>query len=334
MRLAMVLLLVAIPVALAQAQETQSQDTPPQQSKSETSQSKDEGEKPAAIDSFREGVADSVNSTAAWFDSFFVDAIDPNDYDSSSGSLTLTPEWDEHDGFQVDSSFRARMVFPHAKRRFSAIIGRGDFDDFINDSPQTRPTVIRRDQTDEEWMLGLGFDPYVETNHNLSFGAGVRGGLNLDPYVRARYRFETIVNDTSEFHTQSVAFWRDSDGFGIAQTFEYDTALSAQWFGKSWVRGTFAERTEGLRWQGSQKIYYMYHHERAIGADIWWYGETDHEVPMRDYGIRALHRSRFSREWLFLEAWVGTHWPRDNLESTRKPRWIVGIELEMLFGGD
>ena len=309
------LCLLLAPAAVAQSQET---EKPPAEA--------------AAIDEFREGLTNSVNATAAWIDSFFAENIDPEDYNNASGSLTLTPEWDEYDGFKLDSSFRARVVFPHAERKISAIIGRGDFDDFINDTQRTRPSVIRRDQSDEEWMVGLGFDPYVENNQSLSFGAGFRGGLKLDPYLRARYRYETILGNASELTMQSVAFWRDSDGFGIAQTFELDTALSDHWFSKSWVRGTFAERTEGLRWHASQKFYYVYHHERAWGTEFWWYGETEYQVPMQDYGLRALHRSRVSREWLFIEAWLGLHWPRELLTEAREPRWMIGLEIEMLFG--
>ena len=284
------------------------------------------------VDKFREGLTYSVNASARWLDSFFTDEINPADYNTASGSLTLTPEWDEYDGFSIDSSFRAKVVFPHAKRRFSAIIGRGDFDDFINDTQQTRPSVIRRDQADEEWMLGLGFDPYIEDHHSLSFGAGIRGGINLDPYVRARYRYETIADENTEYRLQSVAFWRDSDGFGVAQTVTVDTALTDRWFNKAWVRGTFAERTEGVRWHASEKIYYMYHHERAIGAEIWWYGETGHQVPLQDVGLRAIHRSRYSRDWLYFQTWVGVHWPREVVTETRQPRWLVGFEIEMLFG--
>lgn len=310
------LLLLVTPVAQGQSKET---DKPTEDEK-------------AAIDSFREGLTSSVNATAAWLDSFFADDIDPEAYDTASGSLRITPEWDEYDGFRLDSSFRATVVFPHAERKFSAIIGRGDFDDFINDTQQSRPSVIRRDQSDEEWMLGLGFDPQVSNKHSLSFGAGIRGGLALDPYFRARYKYESIIGENVEFFTQSVAFWRDSDGFGVAQTFEFDAALSDNWFSKSWVKGTFAERTEGVRWHASQKIYYMYHFERAIAGEVWWYGETELDVPMQDYGLRALHRSRFKREWLFLEGWVGLHWPRETFEEQRKPRWMVGLELELLFG--
>jgi hypothetical protein len=287
---------------------------------------------PELIDDVRSGLHTTVSATAAWLDSFFTDTIDRSAYDDVYGSLTVAPQWDEYEGWEVDSSFRARVVLPHAERKVSAIIGRGDFDDFINDQQTTRPTVIRRDQADEEWMVGLGFDPVVRDDHSLSFGAGFRSGLKLDPYVRARYRFEQILSETSELHFQTVGFWRDSDGFGIAQTLEHDLALSERWFNKFWLRGTFAERTEGVRWHASEKLYYIYHHERAIGAELWWYGETERSVPMQDYGVKALHRSRFLRDWLYLEGWVGLHWPREFLDEARKPRWLVGIELELQFG--
>ena len=296
-----------------------------------TSEDQDKVEQPM-LDSMRSGIHSTVSSTAAWLDSFFTDKVNPEDYEDVYGSFSIRPEWDEYDGWEVDSSFRARVILPHAERRFSAIIGRGDFDDFINDQQTTRPTVIQRDDSDEEWMVGLGFDPMIDEQHKLSFGAGLRGGINADPYVRARYRFDSIINDRSELHWQTVGFWRDSDGFGIAQTIEHDFVLSENWFNKFWIRGTFAERTEGVRWHASEKIYYLYGYERALGAELWWYGETEAGVPLQDYGIRGLHRSRFLRDWLYLESWIGLHYPRERLNESREPRWLVGVELEMLFG--
>jgi len=289
-------------------------------------------QQPELIDDFRDGLTRSVNSTAAWLDSFFADNINPDDYDTASGRLTLRPEWDEYGGFKLDSSFRARVVFPHAEQRITAVIGRADFDDFINETATSRPSVIRRDEADEEWMLGLGFDPLVDDRQRVSFSAGIRGGLALDTYVSSTYRFETVLSDVSELYSQSVGFWRDSDGFGVAQTLEYDRVLSDNWFNKFWIRGTFAERTDGVRWHLSNKTYYLYGPESALGTELWWYGETRAEVPMQDYGVRALHRQRFHRDWLYLESWIGLHWPRELLSESRQPRWIVGIELELQFG--
>ncbi|CAI8156821.1 MAG: Uncharacterised protein [Pseudidiomarina mangrovi] len=296
------------------------------------SPSQQQQQEPELVDEFRDGLTNSVNRTAQWVDSFFADKVNPDDYNTASGRFTLRPEWDEYGGFKLDSSFRARVVFPNAEQRITAFIGRADFDDFINETQDSRPSVIRRDEADEEWMVGLGFDPYVDDSQRLSFSAGIRGGLALDTYVSSTYRFETVLSDISELYSQSVGFWRDSDGFGIAQTFEYDRVLSENWFNKFWIRGTFAERTEGVRWHLSNKSYYLYAPERALGAELWWYGETRAVVPMQDYGIRALHRQRFHRDWLYLESWVGVHWPRELLTEAREPRWIVGIELELQFG--
>lgn len=284
------------------------------------------------IDEFRDDLTDSVNSTAAWLDSFFGEEPDADEYDEGYGRFSLRPEWDAYEGFKLDSSFRANIILPHAEQRFSAFIGRDDFDDFINNSRQTRPSVIRRDQADEEWMLGLGFAPVVGAKHNVSFSAGFRGGLDLDPYLQSRYSYETILSESSELRLQTVGFWRDSDGFGIAQTLAHEQALSDQWFNRFWVRGTFAERTDGVRWHASNKLLFMYHPERAIGAEVWWYGETEDLVPMQDYGFRALHRSRLNRDWLYLESWIGLHWPREELFETRHSRWMVGVELELRFG--
>ena len=284
------------------------------------------------IDEFRDDLAWSVQHTAAWLDSFFGDDIDISEYENTYGRLTLRPEWSGYDGFQVDSSFRASVVLPHAEQQFSAFIGRDTFDDFINDQRRTRPSVIRRDDADEEWMLGLGFAPDVGEQHRLSFSAGFRGGLDLDPYVQSRYTFETIVTERTELLLQTVGFWRDSDGFGVAQTLAHDFAISDKWFNKFWVRGTYAERTEGVRWHASNKVFYMYHPERAIGAEVWWYGETDTLIPLHDHGVRALHRSRLHRDWLYLESWIGMHWPREELTEKRSSHWLVGVELELRFG--
>lgn len=191
---------------------------------------------------------------------------------------------------------------------------------------------MRRTQGDDEWLVGLGFDPYLDNQHDLSFGAGIRGGLKLDTYVRARYRFETLVSENAEVAVQSVGFWRDSDGFGVAQDIHYEVALHQRWVAKTYAQATFAERTEGIRWNANSRIYYLYDMNRALATEVWAFGETRHEAPLQDYGIRGIHRQRFLREWLFMETWIGTHWPKETLQQDRTMRWMVGIEFEMLLG--
>lgn len=284
------------------------------------------------VDGFRDGVQNVLDSTASWVDGFFGEPLDSEKYEGSTGRLIVAPQWDEHDGFTIDSSFRAKLKIPHAKEQFSAVIGRGDFDDFVAGDAQRRPSVMRRTQGDDEWLVGLGFDPYLDNQHDLSFGAGIRGGLKLDTYVRARYRFETMVADNAEIAVQSVGFWRDSDGFGVAQDIHHEVALHQRWVAKTYARATFAERTDGIRWNANSRIYYLYDTNRALASEVWIYGETHHEAPIQDYGIRGIHRQRFLREWLFMETWVGTHWPKETELQQRTTRWMVGIEFEMILG--
>lgn len=324
-------LILLSPASLAQTEQTKEEESAervtdlPEEPQSE--------EDRMWVDGFRDGVQTFVDGTARWVDSFFGEQLNPSDYEGNQGRFTVAPQWDEHEGFEVDSSFRAKLIIPHAKEQFSAVIGRGDFDDFISERDDRRPSVLRRNTNDDEWMVGLGFDPYLNEKHDLSFGAGIRGGLRLDTYVRARYRFETILSNTSEMNVQSVAFWRDSDGFGVSQDAHYEKALTEKWIARWYGRGTFAERTDGIRWNTNGRMYYLYHEERAVATEVWWAGESSYEVPLLDYGIRGIHRQRFKREWLFMETWVGMHWPRDYIEQKRTSRWMVGIEFEILFGG-
>jgi len=284
------------------------------------------------VDHVKGGVETFVDGTARWVDGFFGDQLNPDDYKGNTGRLMIAPQWSGYEGWTIDSSFRAKLKIPHAKDQFSAVIGRGDFDDFVSGKPEQRPSVMRRTAGDDEWLVGLGFDPYIDTQHDVSFGAGIRGGLRLDTYVRGRYRYETTLGANSELSVQSVGFWRDSDGFGVAQDLHHEVAFSQRWVSKIYAQATFAERTEGIRWNSNSRLYYLYDENRAIAGEIWIYGETHYAVPITDYGVRAVHRQRFLREWLFLEAWVGPHWPQEEPHEDRKLRWMAGVEFEMHFG--
>lgn len=64
----------------------------------------------------------------------------------------------------------------------------------------------------------------------------------------------------------------------------------------------------------------------------WTLGESDKSISVEDYGMRGIYRTRYLREWFFVEGWVGTHWAREHLEHERKLQWIVGFQFEILFG--
>lgn len=285
------------------------------------------------LDGFQTGVETSVDNTARWIDNFFgSNRVFDGDY-NSRGRLSVGPEWSQYDGWKVRSSFRAQFTLPNTEERFSAIIGRANFDDFTLEDETTRHgSVIRSDRGDQEWIVGLGFNPNQGETNRFSISAGIRGGLRADLYTHARYLYQYRIDEDKQVRTRSSLFWRDSDGFGFNQRLDLEKSASREWLSRFTIDATRAERIDGIRWKSSFAVYHLYDNERAVAGEVWYEGETKQDVPLREWGVRAIHRRQFAREWLYLELTAGLHWPREELIERREARWLIGIEFEMWFG--
>lgn len=285
------------------------------------------------LDGLQGGVENTVDNTARWFDRFFGDGTTSIDDYNAQGRLTIAPQWSAYEGWKVDSSFRAQFRLPQAKQRFSAIIGRGNFDDIVNDRQTNyRGSVIDPNAHDEEWIIGLGFNPKHGETDRLYFSAGIRGGLKADLYAQARHMWQRRVSDFSQLRLRTSLFWRDSDGFGINERIDWEASMRQTWLARTSLDLTYAERTKGVRWHHRTAIYHLYAKEKAIASEVYIFGETEHEVTVHDVGIRFIHRQEWLREWLFLELWGGFHWPREELHEARERSWMFGIEFAMWYG--
>ncbi|EKE82952.1 hypothetical protein [Idiomarina xiamenensis] len=306
---------------------------PAQQKATDNQQQQEKDGDQAWLDDFRSGLNNSVDATARWLDDFFGDKRSFDDSQGSTGRLSVAPQWDQYDGFEVDTSLRAKVRLPQAEQRFSAFFGSDGEDDLRGPSSARRSVV--RSSRDDDWLLGFGFDPYLHDGNPVSFSVGVRGGIHLDPYTRARYRFDLPFNDNHQLRARSDAFWRDSDGFGVEQYIDIEQQFSSLWLGRWSLHGKFAERTKGLEWYNGYTIFYLYDEQRAISSEFWLYGQTDNEAEtLNDYGFRVNHRQQLWREWFYIETWAGLHWPRYEFEDHRSAKWMLGIEFELHFGAD
>ncbi|RTE85740.1 hypothetical protein [Aliidiomarina sp. B3213] len=308
----------------AQSQNNESEEGEAQTEQQETP--------PHWIDNFKGGVENTVDNTARWFDRFFGNSRRFEDSYNSQGRLTIEPQWSQYDGWEVKSSFRAEFKLPQAEERFSAIVGRGNFDDVVTDEPdQFRNSVIDSGE-DEEWILGLGFNPNQGETNRFYFSAGIRGGLDLDPYAQVRYLWQRRMTDFSQLRLRSTLFWRDSDGFGVNQRLDWEASMREAWLARITLDGTHAERTQGVRWATIAALYHLYSEEKAIAAELFTRGQSSQQIPLRDAGFRFIHRQEFFRDWLYLEFWGGMHWPRELPEERRQQQWMFGIEIAMWYG--
>jgi hypothetical protein len=291
------------------------------------------------IDTLQRGMTFTIDATARWVDQFFGDprAFDDQPAIASKatnaiGRLSAGSEWDERDGLEPTANFRSRFYLPHMGNRLSAIFGRFNAEEFLAGDDSARLALIRSTTSEDNWLIGLGFDPVIRDNQRLSLGAGFRNGLSLDPYLRARYLVQRGVTERSQIRWQSVVFWQGNDGLGVSQRLDYEVGIGRRFLGRWSGRGTYAERTEGIRWRSSASLFYLHSENRAYAVEAWSLGESDRGVSVEDYGMRGIYRTRYLREWFFIEGWVGTHWPREKLEQERKQQWIVGFQFEILFG--
>lgn len=285
------------------------------------------------IDSLQQGVQSSVSATARWIDNFFGDGRTLDDQYRSQGRFSLAPEWSEYEGFKMRSSFRAQVNLPHAEERFSAFIGRVDTEDYVvGEDRQRRASVLRNVSGDSEWLIGLGFNPGQGEENRFSISAGIRGGLRADLYTEARYLYQIRLSDSAQIRTRSALFWRDSDGYGFDQRVDYEQIWGENWLGRVTLGGTTAERIEGIRWGNTTSLYHLYDDNKAIAGEVWFREETKAPVPIADYGIRLIHRQSWLRDWLYVETWVGSHWPKEEPDEIRDQAWLVGIEFEVWFG--
>jgi len=291
------------------------------------------------IDTLQRGMTFTIDATARWVDQFFGDPRAFDDQPAIAGTaakgigrLSAGSEWDERDGLKPTANFRSRFYLPHMGNKLSAIFGRFNAEEFLAGDDSARLALVRSTTSEDNWLIGLGFDPVIRDNQRLSLGAGFRNGVALDPYLRARYLVQRGVTERSQIRWQSVVFWQGNDGLGVSQRLDYEVGIGQRFLGRWSGRGTYAERTEGTRWRSSASLFYLYSENKACAVEAWSLGESDKDVSVEDYGMRGIYRTRYLREWFFIEGWIGTHWPREKLEQERKQQWIVGLQFEILFG--
>lgn len=293
----------------------------------------EQSQESAWIDQFQDGIEHTVDATARWIDAFFGDSRHLENSLDTHGYLAIAPRWSAYEGWKVDSSFRAQFQLPHAKQRFSAIIGRGSFDDLVNhDDPSYRPSILESMKDDKEWILGLGFNPDQGESNRFYFSAGIRGGIHADPYIQARHLLQRALSEHSQLRFRSSLFWRNSDGFGFNYRTDWETSYSEAWLTRLTLDFTLAQRTKGVRWRHKAAVYHLYAEQRALATEVFFEGENEQRVSLQDVGLRLIHRKQWLREWMFLELWGGMHWPKELPEEVRERRWMLGLEISLWYG--
>ena len=294
-----------------------------------------EEEKEPLLDRTQAKVESVVTSTAQVVDNIFGSADIEEEASVTRGRLSVGGQWDQRNGLRERVRLKARFALPALEDRTSFFFGRGDVNDFVDgsadDNIDTLPDRFN-DFEDEDWLLGIGYSRDARLRRGWSFGAGVRMKTPLEPFVRATYRWHRAFSDDWLWRLEPRVFVQSQRGAGISVQNVIDHVLNETWLLRSFSVVVAEEEVEGISWTSKLVAYQNLSRTHALSYAIYGSGETDHEVPLRDYGFELRYRRQISREWLFIELLTYVNWPRDFLIEERERNIGVGIEFEMQFG--
>jgi hypothetical protein len=290
---------------------------------------------PAWIDRMQASLYRTLCLSTARFDGFFGNARFDDEYQATRGSIAVGALWDERDKWDPSVRFRVHVRLPQFSERFSAFVGRVNPDEYVTelrDDFDTLPRQFARED-DDEVLLGLGYRQPGRGGGHFDAGVGTSLAWPLDPYAKGTYRFALPFFERNVLRLHETIYWQEGEGrFGATTRFDLERLLAEDFLMRWTGSATFTQETEGVRWFSSVTLYQNLGDGRAFAYQAGISGESDREVDVVDYGLRAIYRRRVHLEWLFLELRSSVTWPRQSLVERRDPNWGAGVALELLFG--
>jgi hypothetical protein len=287
------------------------------------------------LDRTQQTVDSLVLGTAQRIDNIFGSTGVEEEASIDRGRLSVGGQYDERDGLKSRLRLKARFQLPALKDRTTVILGRGDANDLIDgtgdDNIDTLPSQFN-DFADEDWLLGVGFSRDRTLRRGWSFGVGVKLASPLEPYARATYRWNKAFGEKWLWRVEPRLFVQNQRGAGISMQNTVDFAVNDGWLLRSWSVGVVEEEVDGLSWTSKLIAYQQMTRKSAMSYAVYGSGETQFEVPIKDYGFELRYRRQIAREWLFIELLGRLNWPRDTLDELRESNIGVGIEFELQFG--
>lgn len=285
------------------------------------------------LDRSQDRIGWGVCRATLWFDGLFGDQRAIEERDATYGYVQPRLEWNEIDGVEPDLRFRAKFSLPLADRRFNALLGRSTSDERSSESDaggEQLPESFR--DSDDEWLVGLGYSPVRGNRKRLDFDAGLELDTPVEIFTQARYRWHWFLAKKQMVRWRQSMFWRSDDGFGTRLDIDYERVLKGPYVVRWRNGGTYAQHLEGIEWFEELTLFHRIGERQALAYVVRADGETDADVTLEAYGLEVIYRRNILREWLFVEMRPGVEWRRTSADEPREVTPLLGIGIEVQFG--
>jgi len=287
------------------------------------------------IDESRRVLAETFCRATLWFDSLFAGVPDTPPPQPVSGRVELAALHSDYDGMIFRGRVRLNYDLPNLQRRVRLFLGR---EDDAGGTPDPRESFAARAEQfglagGEDWLAGFGYSPPGKLGHHVDFQVGARLKSAPEVFAQARYRRNLFIGDHSVWRLREAWFWENRDKFGATTRADFEHVLRSDLLLRWWNIGTVSQATKGLEWYDSLLFYYNLQEGRVLANEIFLHGETDADVPLREYGMRSIFKQQIgSRPYLYGDLILGYSFPREKLDEQRQGSALIGVGIELQFG--
>ena len=307
-------LLFAPPATLAQSGETTSTDAGAEPSQ------------PPWYDTGHDYVAERLQRTAKWFDSFFGDPRADLETDASAYlHVTL-------DGFfsgvpdQSDYKVRVRggADLPHFENRLRLILT-SDADAALTGRDLAGTTQDETQDTDSG--IGLRYLFRDRPGHKFSLGGGLSGGLSPNVLLAARYRYTRQWSQAAVSHVAPTLYWKSEDGFGVSTLVDFEWSQDEDTLWRYTLFGDYKEDIRGFYWSTQGRWARRLDSKSAVGLRGGIKGQTELRDILEEGWLKILYRRNFLRPWLFYEVEPGLSW-HESVAYRTEPTLALRLEVQ------
>lgn len=288
-----------------------------------------------AIARTRRRVEEMVCTASMWFDGLFGDRYYVSESRKVNGTLELSENYSQFYGNEVRLRFNAQVALPNLNRHLSAFIGRDDSDDFIKDRFDNStlrnnfPTV----DDHEKVFAGLGYSLPGSERFDTNFRAGVRGLAHPEAFMQARARYNVYADDNDLVSVRVTPFYTTQERLGVTAGADYSHVLNQKMLFRFGNVGTRSQTTKGLDWRSTITVYQALPRIRSgLAYELFIRGETEDDVPLREYGVQTTFRHPMFGGKLYGEWVLGYSFPREDLDDRRQGSYLTGVSVQMPFG--
>lgn len=248
--------------------------------------------------SIHQGIAKSVDYSAQWFDSFFLDEGDNQQTPDTSARIKLSWEPRARDFEEFDSKFRVKVKLPHFSNKASLIFS-DDAEDELSKLPLEK-TRTRPELNEDTFAAAVRFVNKKTANSTTTSRIGISGG---DIFTRLKHRRTYLWNNDHSLKIEPSVYYYLDDKLGAKILFEYNYQQSPvdQYRFDYSIRGS--ESFSGIRWNHGFYHLHQISERQASVLGIGVNGERNGErgFVVKNYTFSYRHRFNAYRKWLYFE---------------------------------